>query len=143
RGEKRLEKAGKNLRRNAAAVVAHSDAHGILPAVELCCDPQIPALRHCVESVHHQNKQHLLDLRAVANDERKLRLQFRLNMDSGEVELVLDQSQRAVDHLVYVSSLQIHRRSTGESQKILDQISAAPALARNQFERVANVLPAV
>ena len=105
-------------------------------------EPEIAALRHRVHGVHHQRKQNLLDLRGVAKDRRQIGIELRLDLNSGEIELVLHQAQGAVDHLVQVGGLQVHRRGAREREEILDQIAAAAAFGGDQIERIADFLAA-
>ena len=73
--------------------------------LKLVVDPKVSTLRHGVESVHHQREDYLLDLGSVANDRRQIGIELRLHLNAREIELVLDQAQRSVDHLIQIGGL--------------------------------------
>src|SRR3954471_16465509 len=62
-------------------------------------------------------------------------------MDSREVHLMLHQAQYLLDDSVQIGWLDIHGGSARESQKILDQVPAAPAFGRDQVKGIADLLP--
>ena len=53
---------------------------GFVLPVQPCRNPKIAPLRHRIESIHHQRQQNLFNLSSVARDQRKFRIEFRLNL---------------------------------------------------------------
>src|SRR5262245_484003 len=89
--EKRLEQPRQEIGRNPTAVIAYHNPHDAFFSIQLCDEPQIAALRHGIDGIHHERQQHLLDLCTVTEDRWKLRIKLRLYLNAGKVELMLNQ----------------------------------------------------
>src|SRR6202142_2671927 len=137
--EERLKNVGQHVLGNRRAVVADRQIQPPAFVDQAGPDAQVaglPALaRQCVHRVHHDSHQHLLDLRAVAEDLRQLR-HLDGQLDRLHLELVLHHRHGPVDDRLHVRPGHLGVVLAREHQQVAYDLAAAPALVLDGLDPI-------
>ena len=76
----------------------------------------------------------------IALHPRQVRRQVGMNVDALHLHLRRNQPDTAVYDRIHIGALPVHRRRARESQKILHQLAAAPALLGDQVQALLGIL---
>jgi len=101
-------------------------------------DPDCLVLRVCerVACIREQVDEDLLELDRVGDHEQLVGAKLELDLDSTQAKLLLDEEERALDHIVDVDLLDVHPGGPAEGAQVGDDLRRLPHLLHRLLQIV-------